>query len=123
MSRRLLATTTVLAVVLAPVPSGGHAFLVKSAPARRAVINRPLERVELWFNERLEPAYSSLTVTDEAGVRVDRGDVAVDPGEANKLSVSLLALEPGCYTVSYRVLSVDGHVVESSFPFSVRRPQ
>jgi methionine-rich copper-binding protein CopC len=36
------------------------------------------------------------------------------------LSVSLPALSPGTYTVRYRVLSVDGHVVEGEFPFAVR---
>ena len=36
------------------------------------------------------------------------------------LSVGLAALKPGTYTVKFRVLSVDGHVVEGSIPFEVR---
>ena len=31
-----------------------------------------------------------------------------------------LAWSPGIYTVKFRALSVDGHVVESQFPFTVR---
>lgn len=107
-------------VAALPAAAGAHAFLVRSQPARRAVLTHPPERVELWFNERLEPAYSSVSVTTEADARVDRGDVRVGPDDPRKLSVTLPALEPGRYRVRFRVLSVDGHVVESSFVFSVK---
>ena len=93
---------------------------MKSEPARRAVLTHPPERVELWFNERLEPAYSSVSVATEAGTRVDRGDVTVGPEDPRRLSVTLPALEPGRYVVGFRVLSVDGHVVESNFGFTVK---
>lgn len=110
-----------LAAALAlPAAAEAHALLVKASPARRAVLTHPPARVELWFNERLEPAYSSLTVETEAGERVDRGDVTVGPDDPRKLSLTLPALEPGRYVVRFRVLSVDGHVVESSFAFRVK---
>jgi methionine-rich copper-binding protein CopC len=118
------AARLVVALMLAalgwPGTADAHAVLVKSSPARRATLSHPPERVELWFNERLEPAYSSLSVTGESGTRVDLGDAAVGPEDARKLSVSLAALAPGSYTVHFRVLSVDGHIVESSFAFVVK---
>src|SRR2546425_5431984 len=107
MRRTPRATLLSVALALLPTVALAHAFLVKSAPARRAVLNHPPARVELWFNERLEPAYSSLSVTDESGVRVDRGDATVGPEDPKRLWVSLSALEPGRYTVTFRVLSVD----------------
>ncbi len=55
-----------------------------------------------------------------AGERVDHGDVSVGPDDPRRLSVTLSALEPGRYVVRFRVVSVDGHVVESSFEFSVK---
>lgn len=97
-----------------------HAFLLTSSPARRAVLSHTPARAALWFNERLESAYSTVSVETEAGARVDRGDVTVGPDDPRKLSVTLPALEPGRYVVRYRVLSVDGHLVESSFVFSVK---
>lgn len=100
--------------------ASAHAFLVRSEPARRAVLAHPPERVELWFNQRLEPAYSSLSVATETGARVDRGDVTVGPDDPRKLTVTLPALEPGRYLVRFRVLSVDGHVVDSSISFTVK---
>lgn len=36
-----------------------------TAPARRAVLSRAPARVQLWFNERLEPQFSTLTVRDQ----------------------------------------------------------
>jgi methionine-rich copper-binding protein CopC len=111
-----------LLVMLGVAPlAWGHAQLVKSVPARRAVLNRPPERVQLWFNERLEPAFSQLSVWDRNGVQVDLKDAQVAPDDPKRLSISVPSLEPGAYRVKFRVLSVDGHVVESEFPFTIRR--
>lgn len=111
----------ILGVVIffAPAAVWPHAALVKSAPAARSSVDAPL-RIDLWFNERLESAYSSLSVWDVDGRRVDRQDVLVGPDDPKRLSVGLFTLRPGAYTVRYRVLSVDGHVIESTFVFTVR---
>jgi methionine-rich copper-binding protein CopC len=103
-----------------PSPAGAHAALIASSPVRRAALVEPPARVELSFSERLEAAYARLSVVDATGRRVDLGDAAVTPGDGRRLRVSLPPLPPGPYTVHFRVLSVDGHVVESSFPFTVR---
>jgi methionine-rich copper-binding protein CopC len=111
----------VLTALLALLPShvAAHAFLVKSVPARRAVLAQPPSRVDLWFNERLEAAYSRVSVVDAAGRQVDRGDGAVGPDDARLLTASLPPIAPGTYTVRYRVLSVDGHVVDGTFSFTI----
>jgi copper resistance protein C len=111
----------VAALGLWPVaPGWAHAYLVRSTPAARAIVTRAPERVHLWFNERLEPAYSRVSVHDRDGQRVDAGDVQVGPDERTRLSVSVPPLPAGPYTVKYRVLSVDGHVVDAAFTFTVR---
>lgn len=110
-----------LAVASLPVPADSHAVLVRSIPAARAVLSHPPDRVGLWFSEPLEPAFSSAAVWSAAGARVDRQDTRVNPNDPKQLSVALPALEPGSYTVRFRVLSVDGHIVEASFPFTVKR--
>ena len=43
----------------------------------------------------------------------------VDPSNPLLLRASLQPLEPGIYTVVWRVLSVDGHVTEGRFTFRV----
>lgn len=116
--RPILAALALL--LLVPAEGWSHAYLVRSAPAARAVVSRSPERVQLWFNERLEPAYSRVSVWNREAERVDAGDVEVAPPERTRLSVGVPPLPAGTYTVKYRVLSVDGHVVEAEFAFTVR---
>jgi len=118
--RHLLLAALALASGQLPAPGFGHSLLVRSQPGRGATVARAPERVRLWFSERLEPAYATLSVWSEAGAPADAGDAAVDPDDPTVLSVSAPNLAPGRYTVRYRVLSVDGHVVESSFTFTVK---
>ncbi len=129
MTRRPRAATagTVLWLSVAALTAGvavpralAHAVLTRSTPPSRATLSAPPERVQLWFNERLEPAYSSASVWSAAGAQVDRGDARVSPEDPKSLFVSLPPVGPGVYTVQYRVLSVDGHVVEARFSFTVR---
>jgi copper resistance protein C len=109
-----------LAGALAGPSAEAHAFLVRSSPPHRAVLGRAPERVDLWFNERLEAAYSTASVWSEAGGQVDARDVTVAPDDPRRLSVSLRTRAAGLYTVKYRVLSVDGHVVDSRITFTVK---
>jgi methionine-rich copper-binding protein CopC len=118
---RAYAVVFFVLLALAPL-AWSHAQLLRSVPARRAVLRRPPARVELWFNERLEPAFARLSVWNGIGAQVDLQDVAVDSEDPKLLRVSLPPLEPGTYRVKFRVLSVDGHVVESEFPFTLKRP-
>jgi methionine-rich copper-binding protein CopC len=120
--KRLIGYGSVSLLLLLTIPSHVwcHAYLVKSSPARRAAISSAPARVTLWFNERLEAQFSQLTVWTQAGQRIDTNDVQVGPDDSKKLSVGLPTLPAGTYLVRYRVLSVDGHVVEADFPFTVR---
>jgi methionine-rich copper-binding protein CopC len=105
-----------IALLCAPAdPALAHALLQKSEPAQRATLTRPPPAVRLWFNERLEPAFSSLDVVDAGGRPVTTTAARV-PAQDPKLP----ALAPGVYTVRYKVLSVDGHTVKASFAFTVK---
>jgi methionine-rich copper-binding protein CopC len=111
----------VLAVLgLVPGLAWGHAALVRSTPAQRAMLARPPDRVRLWFNEPLEAKFATVSVWDDKGVEIDQKDSLVESQDPKALSVGVPTLGPGTYTVKYRVLSVDGHVVEGSFRFTVR---
>jgi methionine-rich copper-binding protein CopC len=109
-----------VALVLVPALGWTHAQLVNSKPARRSVLSRAPDRVTLSFNEPLEPAFARVSVWDADGKEVDRGDAQVGPDDPKILSVGLPNLPAGTYAIKFRVLSVDGHVVESEFPFVIR---
>jgi len=91
-----------LAIVLlaaAGAPAEAHAVLVRSSPSHRAVLAQAPERVELWFNEQLEPAYSTMSVWSQAGLQVDGRDVAVGSDDPRRLSASVGTRGPGQFTV------------------------
>ena len=110
-------------LMIVPGAAWAHAALVRSFPAARAAMTRPPERVDVWFNERVEPQFSRLSVLDDQDQAVDTGAMVVGPDDARKLSVPVQPLRPGVYTVKFRVLSVDGHVVDGQFKFTVRNPR
>ena len=118
---RALGSPLAAALVLAAMPAAAtaHAVLVTSVPASRAVLAQPPTRVELEFSERLEPAYSTLSVWNDRGERVDGNGVPVVAASGRRLVLVVPVLEPGRYIVRYRVLSVDGHVVDASVPFTI----
>lgn len=120
MKRRWLTAGLLAALLLTPELVRAHAYLIKSIPARRAVLLRAPARVQLWFNERLEPQFSHLSVWNQEGTQVDLQDVEIGPDDPRRLSVSVPPLPPGTYTVKYRVLSVDSHVVDDQFLFTLK---
>lgn len=108
------------AIGFSPGAAPAHSLLARSEPGPSATLTRAPGRVRLWFSERIEPAYAKLFVWSETGKQVDAGDAAVDSTDPTLLSVSTPTLGLGPYIPRFRVLSVDGHVVESSFAFTVK---
>jgi len=95
-----------------------HAVLVKALPAQDAVLASSPPAISLWFNEALEAEFSSVTLSDAAQRVVTVGALQSMPD--NGLSVAIDSTLPaGTYAVRYRVLSVDGHIVEGRFNFRI----
>jgi methionine-rich copper-binding protein CopC len=117
---RLHFVTLVISLLL-PAPLWAHAYLVKSVPAQRATLYRAPAKIQLWFNERLERRYSSFSVSEADGKLVESIKSTVDDGDAKLISATIKALPPGRYLIKFRVLSVDGHVVQDQFPFTIKQ--
>jgi methionine-rich copper-binding protein CopC len=101
-------------------PALAHSMLVKAEPPRRAVLAKTPAQVRLWFNEELEGEYASLIVLDAEKHPVTEIKPQLAPDDPKSIVLPLPELTPGKYSVRFRVLSVDGHVVESSFDFTVK---
>lgn len=97
-----------------------HASLVKSDPPRRASLSVPPKQIQLWFNEKIEASYASVTVLDAKKNPITEKNPEVVADDPKSVVLSLPQIETGSYTVKYRVMSVDGHVIESSFDFNVK---
>ena len=115
-----LGLAVLLISLLCPSSLWAHAYLVKSVPAQRATLYRAPAKIQLWFNERLEPRYSSFTVSESSGNLVETIKGQVDSVDTKLIAATIKALPPGRYLVKFRVLSVDGHVVEDQFPFTIK---
>lgn len=96
-----------------------HAFLDHASPRVGSTIPTAPHEVALSFTQNLEPAFSSVQVTDAGGARVDQGKAQIS---GSTMRVSLKSLSPGTYRVRWRALSVDTHTTEGSFSFHVGHP-
>jgi methionine-rich copper-binding protein CopC len=105
-----------LLLLLAAGNASAHAFLDHAEPRVGNKVATAPREVTLWFTQKLEPAFSSVTVTDTAGQRVDTGKTRVS---GNQMSVSLRAGGSGTYHVTWHVLSVDTHTTDGNFTFQV----
>jgi methionine-rich copper-binding protein CopC len=115
----LSSMTPFLVLFLASLTAGearAHAFLDHAEPRVGNKVASPPREVTLWFTQKLEAAFSSITVTGPTGQRVDAGKARVS---GNQVSVSLKSGGAGTYHVNWRVLSVDTHTTDGSFTFQV----
>ncbi|HJQ94068.1 MAG TPA: copper resistance protein CopC [Candidatus Thermoplasmatota archaeon] len=111
-----------LAVLLVAVPVTAHSDLDSSDPSAGSQLPAAPGWVVLRFSGPIEPAGSTVTVTDTAGGRVDADDLrTTDAGRASPvLNISLRPdLPDGGYVVRWRILSDDGHPNSGEFAFAV----
>ena len=120
--KRLISILSMLFVFFLAPSAGAHSTLVSSNPAADStVVDFPME-VTLTFNEELlkvgEENPNRVEVFDESGVLVSGVSVLTGASIAAPLGIN----GNGAYTVKYRVVSKDGHVVEDEYQFNVESP-
>ena len=116
MKKLLLCIILLLSVL---TPASAHGFLVRAVPEDGAVLDRAPARVQYWFSESLEPAFSKLTVRDANGEIVASGGTEADA--PTLLSAALpSALPDGAYIADLRLaFASDGHVITETRVFFV----
>jgi len=120
MRRLLPAMAAFLAVLVPAAPAWAHAQLVSADPARDATLTTAPAAVRLEFSERLNPDFTTIVVSDAAQHRVPAAPPAIS-GARGTITFSSPPAN-GTYLVAYRVVSVDGHTVQGSYPFTVADP-
>ncbi len=111
-------TTAILLAVSASTAAYAHAFLDHAEPRVGSTVPAAPRELVLSYTQNLEPAFSSVEVTDANGARVDLGKPKISAGT---MRVGLKQLAPGSYKVRWKVLSVDTHTTEGSFTFHVKQ--
>jgi methionine-rich copper-binding protein CopC len=104
---------------MAKGPALPHFELSKSEPGAEATVQSPPE-VRLWFTQVPQENTISIRVLDTNGDPLHTGEVTQDASDGQAFSVALHGtLPPASYTVSWRAMGTDGHVVRGDFIFIV----
>lgn len=131
MIRRTLAATAGLAAALAlallpAVAASAHDYLVSSDPAADSTVTAPPSTVTLTFNDRVldlagDGSSTLLTVTgpDAAARHFETGCATVAD---RNVSAPVALGGAGSYTVTYQIVSADGHTVSNSYAFAYQPP-
>ncbi|MFF9562947.1 copper resistance protein CopC [Leifsonia sp. NPDC014704] len=116
-----------LACLLAVVPAAAasaHDYLVQSTPSAGSTQSTPLKSASLTFNDRVldlsgDGSSSLVQVTDAANRHYETGC----PTITDRMVTAPVALgAPGAYTVTWQIVSADGHTVSGTIPFTYQPP-
>lgn len=123
--RRGCAGLSIAFVLLVSGASAAHAHAIveRTEPGIDAVVDTSPERVVMHFNEPIEVAFGAVRVFDTSGRRVDTGEVDYVEGDPTAVEVGVEPdLQDGTYTVTWRVISADAHVISEAFVFHIGAP-
>jgi copper transport protein len=99
-----------------PAAAMAHAVLLSASPAADAVLAEAPDHIELNFNEPVQVL--GLSILDAAGQ--DRSPAAAPRVQDGRVQWDLRErLADGRYLVSWRVASLDGHLISGTFTFGV----
>lgn len=115
----LLAATTI-AFILTSGVADAHSELVASSPAAGAVLGESPDEIELVFVKGVEPEYGEVTVTGPDGIRYDVPSSFTSGDNVARIDV-LPGAVPGHYTVTFQVVTTEGHVLGDGFTYRLSR--
>ncbi|WP_449622432.1 copper resistance CopC/CopD family protein [Robertmurraya sp. Marseille-Q9965] len=120
MSKIFFRNIWILFILVLMMPHGvfAHASIEKANPAPDSQLDKAPKEIYLQFNERLEKELYSIKVFDENGELISENETKISTDQKS-LSQDLPALSDGLYTISYKVISADGHPVDGSYVVSI----
>ncbi|WP_233830294.1 copper resistance CopC family protein [Paraburkholderia sp. ZP32-5] len=116
---RAMRVVALLAGITLAGAAFAHVFPQKQEPGAGATVAAP-SQVKVTFDGPLEPAFSSLTVTDASGKTVSTQKSAVDAQLPAVMTVPLPSLAAGHYTVHWVAVASDGHRTHGDYGFDVK---
>jgi methionine-rich copper-binding protein CopC len=117
--REFLSLLSCLVLVMWGVTASAHAHLQKSSPADNSVITTPPSNLVLNFSEAARLTALSIQKGSESPQKLN----PLPTTAAQQISVPLPPLTRGTYSVSWRVLSDDGHVMSGTLHFTLATDQ
>ena len=117
--RRGCGAAAIATGILIPFAAFAHVFPQTQTPSAGAEVPAP-ENVTIVFDGPLEPAFSSLTVSNSTGKQVNTVKAQVDPNNKKAIHVALPPLPPDKYTVHWVAVASDGHRTQGNYSFRVK---
>jgi methionine-rich copper-binding protein CopC len=119
-TKKILSTWILSAVLVSPLSAFAHAIMVKSQPEQNATIAVSPKQIDVWFNDKVGGEYKAVAVIDSKGNRVDNKDVQQEMLDGSHIYCTIPPLPADTYTVRYRVVSIDTHIVTGKFQFTIK---
>jgi methionine-rich copper-binding protein CopC len=117
--KRVALTALCTATLLVAQTAFAHVFPSRQEPGAGTTVSAPAQ-VKITFDGPLEPAFSTLTVTDATGKPVTASKASIDAKQPDVISVPLAALAAGHYTVHWVAVASDGHRTQGDYSFDVK---
>jgi len=112
---KILSLVSGLALAAFGVTASAHAHLQRASPADGSVVTTSPSRLVLNFSEAARLTAAAIQKGDQP-----RQNLKPLPATAaRQISVPLPRLTPGSYSVSWRVVSADGHVMSGTLRFTL----
>ncbi|HHL4078434.1 copper homeostasis periplasmic binding protein CopC [Burkholderia sp. A2] len=120
-SGRLAALAAAAALfAMTPVAASAHGKLEGAVPAAGSTVDAAPDTLRLTFNEDLEPAFSSVKVSDASGNAVTRDKAKIDASNPRVMTVAIPKLAAGAYTVQWAAMTADAHRTKGAYTFRVK---
>lgn len=100
--------------------ASAHAHPKQQAPGAGQTVGTDTKQVSIEFDDALEPAFSSIKVTDATGADSTNGKSSIDPNDKKHMTVTLGPLKPGAYSVAWVAVAADGHRTQGHYNFLVK---
>src|SRR5690554_3683819 len=105
-------------ILLVPDRTYAHASLIEAIPAPNSTLAHSPSQITLHFNERVENELFYVHIRDQNGEPVTERDAALNLNQ-QKLYLELPSMKDGVYTVSYQVISSDGHPIKGVYTITI----
>lgn len=102
-------------ILVGATPAAAHSELESTLPAADTTVTEPLTSVTLTFDDGVQPDFAQVAVLDPAGNDTVDGDPVID---GNTVTQPVSVTTAGAHSVSYRIVSADGHIVQGSYAFT-----
>lgn len=124
---------TTLALGLFPTPTAAtasetaatahlHLRLVRAVPAIDSTYRGSPATISWWFSEPVRLKATSFKVKDSLGAVVALGRLSRDTAKAVRVFAAVpKTMAPGRYTVTWRAMGRDSHVVKGEYTFTLAR--